>query len=233
MKWFQHDSNSSMDSKLQEILLDYGLEGYGLYWYCLELVAMNVDGNSLTFELEHDARIIARNTGSTVQKVETMMKRFIELGLFDRSEGIITCLKLAKRCDEYTSKLIRNKRLDKCPDTVGTKSALIEENTIEEKRGEQNINTSVAIAPVKQKRFITPNNNEVFNYMFGRGLSQDQAQSEAEKFCDFYISKNWHVGKTKMKDWKASVRNWLRNYKPTTGLDMDNTDWINDMGEVL
>lgn len=28
MKWFQHQSNSSMDSKLQEVLLDYGLEGY-------------------------------------------------------------------------------------------------------------------------------------------------------------------------------------------------------------
>jgi len=96
------------------------------------------------------------------------------------------------------------------------------------------VKESVAVAPVKQeRRFTSPDQLEVQGYMGERGLSLNNAVQESEKFCDFYISKNWHVGKTKMKDWKASVRNWLRNYKPTTGLDMDNTDWINDMGEVL
>ena len=65
MQWYKHDSNANMDAKLQDVLLDYGLEGYGLYWYCIELIAAKVDQNSLTFELEHDARIIARNTGCT------------------------------------------------------------------------------------------------------------------------------------------------------------------------
>ena len=27
-------------------------------------------------------------------------------------------------------------------------------------------------------------------------------------FYDFYESKNWYVGKNKMKDWKACVRTW-------------------------
>ena len=48
--------------KLQEILLDYGLQGYGLYWYCLEMIVNKIDVDNLTFELEHDARIIKRNT---------------------------------------------------------------------------------------------------------------------------------------------------------------------------
>ena len=39
MKWFKHEAAANMDAKLQEVLLDYGLEGYGLYWYCLELIA--------------------------------------------------------------------------------------------------------------------------------------------------------------------------------------------------
>ena len=38
MEWFRHDSNANLDEKLQEVLLDYGLEGYGLYWYCIELI---------------------------------------------------------------------------------------------------------------------------------------------------------------------------------------------------
>jgi len=78
-------------------LLDYGLEGYGLYWYCIELIAGKIDKNNITFELEHDARIIARNTGSTPQKVEEMMRYFVKEGLFEDSTGVVTCFKLAKR----------------------------------------------------------------------------------------------------------------------------------------
>ena len=100
MKWFKHDSNANADSKLQNVLLDYGLEGYGLYWYCIELIAGKVEVDNITFSLEHDARIIARNTGSTVQKVEEMMRYFIKVGLFENSDGVITCMKLAKRLDQ-------------------------------------------------------------------------------------------------------------------------------------
>ena len=97
MDWFKHDSNANLDEKLQEVLLDYGLEGYGLYWYCLELIVGRISQDNITFELKHDARIIARNTGSTVQKVEEMMRKFITLGLFENTNGSITCFKVAKR----------------------------------------------------------------------------------------------------------------------------------------
>lgn len=111
MKWFKHEASANMDAKLQEVLLDYGLEGYGLYWYCLELIAGNVDADKLTFELEHDCRIIARNVGSSAQKVQEMMTTFVNLGLFEESQGRITCLKLAKVSDDYTAKLVRSKPL--------------------------------------------------------------------------------------------------------------------------
>lgn len=101
MHWFKHDADASQDAKLQNVLLDYGLEGYGLYWYCLELIVGKIDVDNITFELEHDARIIARNTGSTAQKVEEMMRYFITQGLFESSDsGKVTCLKLAKRLDK-------------------------------------------------------------------------------------------------------------------------------------
>ena len=100
MRWIKHDTDANQDAKLQNVLLDYGLEGYGLYWYCIELIAGKVDKDNITFELEHDARIIARNVGSTAQKVEEMMRYFVELGLFEDSQGTITCLKLARRLDK-------------------------------------------------------------------------------------------------------------------------------------
>ena len=82
------------------MLLDYGLEGYGLYWYRIELIAGKVESDNITFSLEHDARIIARNTGSTAQKVEEMMRYFVTVGLFENADGVITCMKLAKRLDQ-------------------------------------------------------------------------------------------------------------------------------------
>ncbi len=98
-----------MNAKLQEIIFDHGIEGYGLYWYCLELVAQNVTTDNLTFELEHDARIIGRNIGMPAARVQEIMKSFIANDLFSASEGRIQCLKLAQRCDDFTAKAVRSK----------------------------------------------------------------------------------------------------------------------------
>ena len=100
MKWFKHDSDAHTDAKVQSILLDYGLEGYGLYFYCIELIVKDISETKLTFELEHDARLIAFATGSTEQKVTEMMNQFVKLGLFEQGvNNQITCLKLLKRLD--------------------------------------------------------------------------------------------------------------------------------------
>lgn len=123
VKWFKHDTNANSDGKLQNVLLDYGLEGYGLYWYCIELIAGGVDVDNITFSLEHDARIIARNTGSTAQKVEEMMRYFCNIGLFENADGAITCMKLAKRLDQsMTSNKAMRAIIDKLKE--GTKQQL-------------------------------------------------------------------------------------------------------------
>ena len=55
MKWFKHDSTANMDAKLRRLKMQWGMEGYGLYWYCLEIIVQEVSSNKFTFELEHDA----------------------------------------------------------------------------------------------------------------------------------------------------------------------------------
>lgn len=57
----------------------------------------------------------------------------------------------------------------------------------------------------KSARFTPPTVEEVKAYASEHGFKID-----AERFVDFYASKGWMVGKTKMKDWKAAVRNWAR-----------------------
>ncbi|KKL52422.1 hypothetical protein LCGC14_2285600 [marine sediment metagenome] len=137
MKWYKHDSNANADAKLRKIRLKYGMEGYGLYWYCLELIAQNVEKHNLSFELEHDAEIIAADVGIHFELVQEMMVFMVDLGLFEQENGIITCLKLAKRTDEYTSKLI--KQLDNVPTLSRQSPDKVRSNRTEEKRLEQNI----------------------------------------------------------------------------------------------
>ena len=134
MKWIKHDTNANQDAKLKRIRMKYGLEGYGLYWYCLELIAADVDQNNLTFELEHDAEIIAHDTGIHYERVNEMMAYMVNLGLFEEDKGVMSCLKLAARLDKsMTSSPLMRKMLgelkvnsDKVmtkPDPVMTQSA--------------------------------------------------------------------------------------------------------------
>jgi predicted phage replisome organizer len=51
--------------------------------------------------------------------------------------------------------------------------------------------------------FKKPTMEEIYNYCKERKNNIDSSA-----FYDFYESKNWFIGKNKMKDWKAAVRTW-------------------------
>jgi len=55
----------------------------------------------------------------------------------------------------------------------------------------------------KRKAFKPPSVAEVSEYCASRSNGVDP-----ERFVDFYQAKGWMVGKSKMLDWKASVRTW-------------------------
>jgi len=57
----------------------------------------------------------------------------------------------------------------------------------------------------KVTRFVPPTLDDVKGYCQEKGYSID-----CERFIDFYTAKNWMIGKNKMKDWKAALRNWVR-----------------------
>lgn len=60
----------------------------------------------------------------------------------------------------------------------------------------------------KSKRFVPPSKNEVEEFCF-----ENLIQIDVGHFIDHYTANGWMVGKTKMKDWKAAVRNWVRTNK--------------------
>ena len=53
------------------------------------------------------------------------------------------------------------------------------------------------------KRFTKPTIEEIEAY-----IKEKDYSINANAFYDFYESKDWYVGKNKMKDWKACIRVW-------------------------
>ena len=67
-----------------------------------------------------------------------------------------------------------------------------------------------------RKKFVKPHENDVYNLMGelnmqGKNfMSEDKLVNFARVFMDYYESNGWVVGKTPMKDWQSTVRNWMR-----------------------
>lgn len=64
---------------------------------------------------------------------------------------------------------------------------------------------SKADKPPERTRFVPPTVEEVRAYCQENGYSIDPGY-----FVDYYTANNWMAGRNKMKDWKATVRNWNR-----------------------
>lgn len=62
------------------------------------------------------------------------------------------------------------------------------------------------VSKEKAFRFCPPTVEEVKEYCSEKGYHS----VDCDRFVDFYESKNWMVGKNKMKNWRAAVRNWAR-----------------------
>lgn len=80
--------------------------------------------------------------------------------------------------------------------------------------------------PSRRATFVKPTVEEVQAYINEKGFT-----FSAESFIDYYESNGWMVGRTHMKDWKATCRNWQRNErkpsprKPSTREDISQNDY--------
>lgn len=90
-----------------------------------------------------------------------------------------------------------------------------ENHRLETEKPNVNVNDNVndikenTLKSVKEKRFAPPTPENVSEYCREMGYTH----VDADRFVDFYSAKGWMVGKSKMKDWKAAVRNWERQDK--------------------
>ena len=76
-------------------------------------------------------------------------------------------------------------------------------------------NSSSKSSSSRSRRFTPPSIDEVRDYISSNGLTADAAQ-----FIDYYTSNNWMVGRNKMRDWQAALRNWARRDTGTAAFSL-------------
>lgn len=142
---------------------------------------------------------LADETALTVREIRTAISHL-------KSTGEVTC----KTYSKYTVFTVKNYCLYQSSDTQNDRQVTgkrhsndILTTTIEEKKEVKNIKKEEPKG--SKKKFEPPSVEAVRDYCKERHNSID-----ANTFVDYYESKDWMIGKNRMKDWKAAVRTWER-----------------------
>lgn len=205
--FFSHDANARNDLRIASMRLKYGWQGYGWYWAVIEMLREAADYKLPRKGYLYDG--LAHQLNSSGIEIKQFIDDCIESFELFSTDG-----------DSFWSE-----RLNRTMAYVAEKSQQARERA-KKRWGDPNtapapsegLKTKGSGPKTKPKaegqgKFSPPTLEEVKAY-FSEWEAPDGAKSrqpdrDASKFHSYYESKNWLVGRTKMKDWKAAARGWI------------------------
>lgn len=212
-----------MDDKVKLVQAEFGLKGFAVFVKLLQKI-YGGDGYYCEWTQDQELLFMSENglDSGSLQLLRDIVSACIRRGLFSeklfKKYGVLTSEGIQKHYLKATVKreVVSMKKeylLISIPEnrenvvvtaiSSGKKSISGGRNTqsrVEKSRVEKSRERDA------ENRFTPPTAEEVRTYCSEKGYKVDP-----ERFVDFYTSKGWLVGKTKMKDWKAAVRNWARS----------------------
>lgn len=147
---------------------------------------------------------LAVKTGLSVQQTRTCLSNMqkcnqITIKSTNKYSIITICKYEDYQSIESTAQQTNNKQITNEQQTNNKQSTTLEEGKESKESKEEKKEN------IKEKKFFPPTVDEVAAYCQERNNGVDP-----QRFCDFYQTKGWMVGKNRMKDWKAAVRTWER-----------------------
>lgn len=153
MKWFKHYSDSYSNLKQQAVIAEFGMEGYGFFWVCDELVAQQGEESRIRAG-KGWKKALAYITRISGERIENMLIFFAEVNLIDQealSKGDLYMPKLSEYGDEYSSrKKPTSTNSRQTPDSVVLEEIRIEEKRVDKNRREESTEI-VAFAPTPKE----------------------------------------------------------------------------------
>ena len=199
-------------------------EGEHIVLFYLQLMVESIDHDGeLRFSpnIPYSEAMLASVTDTDIEIVKNSLEVLKELELVKISEDGTIILEKVKNMVGFETKWAEKKRayrdqkrqsednvLDmssNCPHDVPTMS----DKSKSKSKSKSYIERTIQERPLSH--FVPPTVEEVRAYCVQRGN-----QVDPERFVDFYSSKNWFVGKNKMKDWQAAIRTWEKREETTT-----------------
>lgn len=160
---------------------------------------------------------IAKSTGKGIgtQNVRTALKRFQNLDFLtvQSTGGYQDGIKvIINNWEIYQNET--NRPANSClTDYQQTPNSLL--TPIEEYK---NIRNKNILYSGQKTKFKKPSLEEIESY-----CSERKNNVDAQRFFDYYESVDWHIGKNKMKNWQACIRNWEKNTKNNYTKQEENT----------
>ena len=222
--YFPHDYNARNDPKLQNVLIDLGVEGIGVFWCIIEQLYEQggtlpiSSSKSIAFALHVDSEVVDKvvnNYGLFKHDDENMWSDSV-FNRLNRRKNISDKRKIAalsrwqqgiENQPHTNNQSLNNPFIDDANASKNDANAMQMHDI--KKIKENNSNKEKDIIERERhetaKRFVPPSLEEAKARIVEMGYTFD-----AESFIAFYQSNGWMVGKSKMKDWKAAMVTWQK-----------------------
>lgn len=236
MKWFKHISDSLDDPFIFDLIDEFGDFGYVAFFGILEIYSREFkpeNSEELRVKVDYIRQKLRQKRAKKLKNFLEYMSRSRKWRVtFEGMEVIIFIPKFNDLADEWTRKKLRS-------DSGLTPPNLRHEVEVDKDKDKDKETTKEKY--IKRKVFGIPSLKQITDYCNERNNNVNP-----EQFLSFYESKNWMIGKNKMKDWKAAVRTWEQNSQqranatdPTEQTKQNAEAWLNqgsdneDMGKIF
>src|SRR5262249_23777024 len=82
MRWFKHFSDAHLNPKICQLIEKHGFHGYGIFWFLLELIALQVDEKD-KFEVSYPINFLSRMCLCSAKTLTTIFNSLAEVGLLE------------------------------------------------------------------------------------------------------------------------------------------------------
>ena len=197
-------------------------------WHFVAILCMKCDG--LLDEPESDVkdRRIAVNLGVQVRELGEIRRRLVEVGLVDETLNPLAWDELQFKSDSSAERVRAYRERVKQPCNV----SVTPQDTDTDTDTDTDPDKEKPAEEEKPKQFTPPSLEEVQDYCLQRNNGIDP-----EAFIAFYTSKDWMIGKGKMKCWQSCVITWEKRDRLEAGKeslrkrplidDLKDTSWAN------
>jgi predicted phage replisome organizer len=224
VKWIKVFTDIFNNRKIKQIEMLPDADAILVIWFKILCLAGNINESGLimlTKDIPYTDEMLSNEFRRPINTIRMALSTFVKFGMIEVSQDIYSVSNWEKYQNIDSLDRIRAQTRNRVARYREQQNLLIESSVTcnatvtqcnaterrkkkeeEERRKKKEENNSAD----KPHKFTLPSLDEIKKY-----CEERKNKVDPEKFFHFYESKNWMVGKNKMKNWKSSVITWEKD----------------------